>query len=250
MAQLKRVLQRSSYQIVDGKNVDKLKPENKNAVISGTNVSLLKPGAIRLCDVTAKAAELLSSGNDRFFMMVEGGAVDHANHANDAGWSMLEMIEFDAAIGAALRFAARHPEDTLIIVTADHDTGGLTLKEPSRLDKKFYLKQKTYLAGLTALAVKLKAKKMPAARIIEELAGQLGIENITADEQKRLDYACELFLAGKTTRTDKFTAGMGYGRYNPLAIEILRTRDRRNGFCYTTPPPIGRAAPSRLRRCP
>lgn len=234
MAQLKKVLSSSKYQIVNGKNMNKLKPENKNAVITGTNVPQLKPGSVRLCDITTKAAELLSAGDNRFFLMVEGGAVDHGNHANDASWAMKEMIEFDAAIGAALNFAAKHPEDTLIIVTADHDTGGLTLKDPSKLDSKFYLKQKTFLAGLTSVAVKLKAAKLPADQIIKQLTRQVGIENITADEQKKLNYACSLFLDGKTTSTDKFTAGMGYGRYNPLVIEVLRTRDRRNGFYYTS----------------
>ena len=234
MVKLKKDLLKNKYQVVDGKNMNTLKPGNKNVVISGTNVPLLKPGSPRLCDVTAKAAELLSAGNSSFFLMVEGGAIDSGNHANDAGRAIKEMIEFDAAVGAALRFAAAHPEETLIIITADHDTGGLTFKEPSRLDSKFHLKQKLFLAGLTSLAVKLKAAKVPAGEIIKKLAAQLGIENITADEQKRLDYACELFLSGKSTKTDKFTASMGYGRYNPLAVEIFRTRDRRNGFFYTT----------------
>ena len=230
---LRKALKRSGYTIANAKNYKALKP-GKNVILSTTEYSGSKAPETRLADVTAKAAELLSANGKSFFLMVEGGAIDHCNHRNDSAFAFREMIEFDAAIGEALKFAEKHPDETLIVVTADHDTGGLTFKEPSKLDSKFHLKQKLFLAGLTSLAVKLKAAKVPAGEIIKKLAAQLGIENITADEQKRLDYACELFLSGKSTKTDKFTASMGYGRYNPLAVEIFRTRDRRNGFFYTT----------------
>jgi alkaline phosphatase len=58
-------------------------------------------------------------------MMVEGGKIDWVCHANDAGAMVHEVIDFSEAVDAAIEFYHEHPEETLIIVTADHETGGL-----------------------------------------------------------------------------------------------------------------------------
>lgn len=62
---------------------------------------------------------------DRFFMMVEGGNIDHALHGNDGGAAVKEVLNFDQALKVAYDFYLAHPDETLIIVTADHDTGGM-----------------------------------------------------------------------------------------------------------------------------
>ncbi len=62
-----------------------------------------------------------------FFMMAEGGAIDHFAHANDATGVIRETKEFDDAIRIAYEFYRQHPKETLIIVTADHETGGMAL---------------------------------------------------------------------------------------------------------------------------
>jgi alkaline phosphatase len=62
-----------------------------------------------------------------FFFMVEGGKIDWACHANDATASILNTLAFDEAVKVAVEFAQRHPDDTLIVVTGDHECGGLTL---------------------------------------------------------------------------------------------------------------------------
>lgn len=64
---------------------------------------------------------------DKFFMMVEGGNIDHALHANDGGAAVKEILNFDQALGVAFDFYQKHPDETLIIVTADHDTGGMSI---------------------------------------------------------------------------------------------------------------------------
>ena len=64
---------------------------------------------------------------DKFFMMVEGGNIDHALHANDGGAAVKEVLNFDQALGVAFDFYQKHPDETLIIVTADHDTGGMSI---------------------------------------------------------------------------------------------------------------------------
>jgi alkaline phosphatase len=60
-------------------------------------------------------------------MMVEGGKIDWACHANDAATTIHEVIAFDKAVENAFSFYRKHPDETLIIVTADHETGGLSL---------------------------------------------------------------------------------------------------------------------------
>ncbi len=79
-----------------------------------------------LAEMTEKSIELLSSDPDGFFLMIEGGRIDHASHDNDFEGTMSEVYAFDLAVKEALMFAARR-NDTLVIVTADHETGGLLI---------------------------------------------------------------------------------------------------------------------------
>jgi alkaline phosphatase len=67
------------------------------------------------------------SRDDGFFIMVEGGKIDWACHANDAVATIGDMIDFDNAVGVALDFYNKHPHQTLIVVTGDHETGGMTI---------------------------------------------------------------------------------------------------------------------------
>ncbi|MBN2715739.1 MAG: alkaline phosphatase [Deltaproteobacteria bacterium] len=62
-----------------------------------------------------------------FFLFVEGGKIDWAGHANDAMANIGDMLDFDDAVGVALDFYNQYPDDTLIVVTGDHETGGMTI---------------------------------------------------------------------------------------------------------------------------
>lgn len=73
------------------------------------------------------ATEYLLLRHKQFFMMVEGGMVDYACHSKDAGASLEETLDMDEAVGIALDFYRRYPDETLIVVTADHETGGMAL---------------------------------------------------------------------------------------------------------------------------
>ena len=80
-----------------------------------------------LPQATRKALELLSADNDKgFFLMIEGSQIDMYCHGNDAAGVLGEMRDFEQAVAAAMDFADTHP-GTLVVVTADHETGGLTL---------------------------------------------------------------------------------------------------------------------------
>lgn len=62
-----------------------------------------------------------------FFIMCEGGAIDWAGHDNKTMTAIHEILEFDAAVKVAYEFYQEHPDETLIVVTADHETGGISL---------------------------------------------------------------------------------------------------------------------------
>lgn len=72
------------------------------------------------------ALQTLDNAENGFFLMVEGSQIDFACHANDSTWMMDEMMDFDYAIQVALDYA-KEKGNTLVVVTADHETGGLTL---------------------------------------------------------------------------------------------------------------------------
>jgi len=66
-----------------------------------------------------------------FFLMSEGGKIDWAAHDNDAKTTILEILDFSDAVALAIEFYKKYPRETLIVVTADHETGGLSLGETS-----------------------------------------------------------------------------------------------------------------------
>jgi len=75
---------------------------------------------------TAKALEILSANKKGFFLMVEGSQIDWGGHGNDLNYVVEEVVDFDHAIGKAIDFAAKDGE-TLVIITADHETGGMAI---------------------------------------------------------------------------------------------------------------------------
>ena len=85
--------------------------------------------------MTEKAIEILSKNESGFFLMVEGSQIDWAGHDNEIDGVIGEITDFDHAIGAGLDFAEAD-KNTLVIVTADHETGGLSLLDGSIENKK------------------------------------------------------------------------------------------------------------------
>lgn len=87
---------------------------------------LPRPHTPTLAALTEHALAVLSNRPEGFFLMVEGGQIDWACHANDAALTIADTLAFDAAVAAGLRYAAEM-ENTLVIVTSDHETGGMLL---------------------------------------------------------------------------------------------------------------------------
>ncbi|MFN4215854.1 MAG: alkaline phosphatase [Brevinematales bacterium] len=87
-----------------------------------------------LGELTAKAIELLGEGTDGFVLMVEGSQIDWASHDNNLTNLLSEMVDFETAVEVAMAFAQKD-KNTLVVVTADHETGGLSI--PGGVREKF-----------------------------------------------------------------------------------------------------------------
>lgn len=98
-----------------------------------------KPGELSQADIVRMAIDSLQRVTPKgFFLMSEGGMIDYACHSNDAAAMIGETLDFDDAIRLAYEFYQKHPKETLIVVSADHETGGLVLtrgKYETHLDR-------------------------------------------------------------------------------------------------------------------
>lgn len=129
--------------------------------------------SLTLPEITAQSIQFLENKNG-FFLMVEGGKIDWAAHSNDAAAVVGEVENFSESIALALEFYKRYPQQTLIVITADHETGGLALGVGAReydTNFEFLANQKMSLEVLTAAVSK--AKTWPEAKLI--LTQNLGL---------------------------------------------------------------------------
>ena len=115
------VCNEADFNAVDPKVTDKL-------LGTFADYGMTRPYTPSLAEMTAKAIAILSKNPEGFFLMVEGGQIDWAAHASDALNTIGDTVAFDQAVKAALDFQTEHP-DTLVIVAADHATGGLAIED-------------------------------------------------------------------------------------------------------------------------
>jgi len=187
---------------------------------------------ISLRDITRKAIEVVDNPNG-FFIMVEGGKIDWSCHDNDAATTIREVISFSKAIEEAIAFYKKHPNETLIIVTADHETGGMSLgntKNGYKNHLKILAKQNVSQEKLHSAIEKFKivtpnANFKDVLKLIEEHTGLStdGDHALTAEELADLNVAYQIYFRNKKPKTDKNT----YSKTDLLvktAISILNTK--------------------------
>lgn len=132
------IIEEAGYTIARGLDEYKAKSVDAKKMIliqkEGASPSCLpyaidrKPGDLTLSEITESAISFLTKGNNKgFFLMVEGGKIDWACHSNDPATVFEEVVDMDNAVKVAYEFYKKHPKETLIVVTADHETGGLGL---------------------------------------------------------------------------------------------------------------------------
>ena len=117
------------YSVIDNESeIIKFKGDKLAGFIAKKHPEAITKRGNVLVPSTLKAIEILSKNNKGFFLMIEGSQIDWAAHGNKTGELLNEVADFDKAIGEALKFAEKDG-NTLVIVTADHETGGFSVKD-------------------------------------------------------------------------------------------------------------------------
>ena len=173
-----------------------------------------------------------------FFMMVEGGRIDYFSHYNDAASMVGEVIDFDAAIQSALVFYTAHPQETLILVTADHETGNTSLAEGDRVA----LLRQTISSDLCddTLVAQCLADKTPFEEALPLFSSAFGLNNLTYEEAAALKEAYARTLAENAPGN---TGDEEYGVYEPITTACIDLVAARAGFTFGSGGHTGRDVP-------
>ena len=128
-ADLTKKLADKGYQIItEVEDIDNLKKGKVAGLLASEHMITYGEGrGDYLPKAVDKAIEILNTDKDGFFMMVEGSQIDWGGHQNNTTYIVNEVLDFDRTIGEVLKFAAKDKE-TLVIVTADHETGGFAVE--------------------------------------------------------------------------------------------------------------------------
>jgi len=124
---LTQELQKKGYQVLQNMDeIAKVKTGKLAGLTADEHNDIAARRKMNLPLSTETALNILDQNQKGFFIMVEGSQIDWGGHENDTRYIIIEMLDFDRAIGKALEFASKDGE-TLIIITADHETGGFSL---------------------------------------------------------------------------------------------------------------------------
>ena len=200
-----------------------------------------------LSDYVAKGIEVLSQDEDGFFMMCEGGKIDWACHANDAGSTIHDTVALADAVQVAIDFAAEHPEETLILVTGDHETGGLTIGFAGT-DYDTYLdllaNQKISFAKYDSdYVAKYKENKTSFEDVLVDIEALFGLKTegeegdklvLTDYELEQLRAAYEKSINGTATSQYEQEEYVLYGTYEPLSVTITHIINNKSGISFTS----------------
>ncbi len=216
-------------------------------------------GEWALSDYVQKGIDLLSDAENGFFMMTESGKIDWACHANDAAACIGDVLEMGNAVDVALNFYNEHPEETLILVTADHETGGLgigykttnydtflpNLAQQTVSYAKFdadyvegYIENQTafedVLADVKACFGLMTADDADAADA--DPAGENGSLVMTDYELEQLQTAYQRTLEVGSASQDEMTQQDYelYGTYQPFSMCLCHIINHKSGLDHTT----------------
>ena len=184
-------------------------------------------GDLTLEQIVSTAIPFLDQRYDRFFMMVEGGMIDYACHGDDAATAFGEVWDMDAAIRVAYDFYLAHPDETLIVVTADHETGGLALGNSDyTLHLDLLRNQKCSARAVSDhIAQVFEANKKPTWNQVKDvLRADLGFWDeveVTADEERELK---TLFKASCKKRANVKTLYKSLEQLGDAGIALLNSK--------------------------
>ena len=219
---------------------------------------------LSLAEFTRRGIELLDNPNG-FFMMVEGGKLDWACHANDAAAAIRDAFAFDAAVTEALAFAEKHPNETLIVVVGDHETGGMSIGFAGTQYETFFEKIANQKESYESFDKKIAAFRKGEEKTFEKMAPMIeesfGLRTATADERAALEekakagddaarialsmtltdlelgelrHAFEESMLEKKERAKDEATYLLYGGYEPLSVKITHILNRKAGIGWTS----------------
>jgi alkaline phosphatase len=140
-----------------------------------------------LAEMTRRALDLLAASDggraQGFFLMVEGGKIDHAGHGNDAAAALHDVLAYDEAVAAALAWA-RVDGQTLVVGVSDHETGGLSLGSDGVYDWR-----PEVLLAATQSTERMAARVAADEDVPSVLRTGAGLDSLTADELAFFDRA-------------------------------------------------------------
>ena len=211
-------------------------------------------GEWALADYVKKGIEVLDNDTG-FFMMVEGGKIDWACHANDAGSTIADTIALSNAIDEAVTFYNQHPDETLILVTGDHETGGLTIGYAGT-DYDTYLtnlqNQKISYAKFDSdYVAKYKENKTAFEDVLKDIKGNFGLiaaadpeaaaESklvLTEYEMSELQAAYDMTMAEEPEGAQEVEPTQEeyvlYGTYEPLTVTITHILNNKSGISFAS----------------
>ncbi len=249
------------YERCSANNVQILRGPDAIEDMNGGRVLLLNPegtknwnigytidsigGVLNLPQMAAACLEQLKrTSPDSFFMMVEGGNIDHALHANDGGTAVKEILNFNQALAVAVDFYREHPDETLIIVTADHETGGMSLLGNARNGLRYIDSQRIskeefndYCKSLLDNGVNLKWEDMKT--ILSEKLGLFSTVPVSETDGESLK---NMFNRTFSMR-DSASQETLYASFNAFAVEVFRIFNTAAGFAFTTTSHSGNPVP-------
>lgn len=204
---------------------------------------------LSLADFTSKGIDLLDNPNG-FFMMVEGGKIDWACHANDAATTVRDVIAFDNAIAEALKFYAKHPTETLIVVTGDHETGGMSVGFSGTKYETFVSKISKQTLSFEEFDKQINDYRKTVGETggnlqdwLPVLASNFGLTDFTAYEKQRLSEALAQSMLDPKKRTKDEQAYLLYGGYEPFSMTVTHILNQKAGIGWTTYAHTGVAVP-------
>ena len=199
-----------------------------------------------LADHVEKGIEVLD--NDKgFFMMCEGGKIDWACHANDAASAIQDTKALADAVQVAVDFAKEHPDETLILVTGDHETGGLTIGFAGT-DYDTYLdllkNQKISYAKFDSdYVAAYKENKTSFEDVMKDVEKLFGLKTegkegdklvLTDYELSQLKAAYEKSVSGTAASEYEQEEYVLYGTYEPLSVTLTHIINNKSGVSFTS----------------
>ena len=200
---------------------------------------------LQLKDFVRKGIDVLDNETG-FFMMVESGKIDWAGHANDALANIYDTLAFDEAIQVAVEFAKQHPEETLIVVTGDHETGGMTIGYAATgYDTAFDIlrNQKcSFVAFDEMVAERTAAGDFSFDVLMDMVEENFGLvapgESAEVEALVMNDYEYALLQKAyddaMSGNVDGYEESLLYGGYNPISVTLTHIINNKAGIGWTS----------------